>query len=311
MPSPDAGLTGRVSLVGRCRNGVSRHRTPRRLPGASARVATGFFGGLLGGGFAVAVTVGGLALAGALPAIQNQSGSARAVAPATVIAARAPRELPARSIYLRAAPAVVAINAFGASAPATPDEYLNGEGGGQGTATGSGFEVDARGDILTNWHVVQGASRVSVALSEHGKPQEAVVVDRDPAHDLALLRVPAAHASLDPLSLARASTAQVGEPVLAIGNPFGYGRTITNGIVSALGRAIQAPSGATIADAIQTDAPIDPGSSGGPLLNMRGEVIGINSQIVTSGASGGYVGISFAISISAVWRDLRVWGIQP
>jgi S1-C subfamily serine protease len=186
--------------------------------------------------------------------------------------------------------------------PKSTSELLKGEGGEQGTATGSGFEIDGVGTILTNWHVVEGAAKVRVGV-EHGRTVTAQVIGKDPSDDLAVLRVATAGLTLHPLTLGDSSTAQVGDPVFAIGNPYGLTRTLTNGIVSAVGRQIQAPNGLTIEGALQTDAPINPGNSGGPLLNERGEVIGINSQIETSGG-GGNVGIAFAIPVDTVKDEL-------
>ncbi len=213
-------------------------------------------------------------------------------------------------IYERAAPGVVLISSRGGETPESASEYSRGEGAAPQAATGTGFEVDRRGDILTNWHVVRGASEIRATLGEHGKALQAAVVGKDPSSDLSLLRVSAGRAVLNPLPLGDSSAVRVGEPVLAIGNPFGYGRTLTNGIISALGRDIQAPNGATIEAAIQTDVPINPGSSGGPLLNDRGEVIGINSQIVTSGSTGGNVGIAFAIPIDVAEKELGRLGSE-
>jgi S1-C subfamily serine protease len=166
---------------------------------------------------------------------------------------------------------------------------------GRQEATGSGFVIDAGGDILTNAHVVEGATKVTVQLG--GKTMNAKVVGRDTSSDVALLKVRAPEGSLHPLEVADSDTARVGDPVVAIGNPFGLDRTVTSGIVSALQRKIKAPDGSTIKHVIQTDAPVNPGNSGGPLIDSSGRVIGITSQIETAG-SGGSVGIGFAIPIN-------------
>jgi S1-C subfamily serine protease len=165
----------------------------------------------------------------------------------------------------------------------------------QGTATGSGFLIDDDGHILTNAHVVQGAQRVDVQFSEDGESQQAEVVGTDPSSDLALLHVDDTQGAT-PLALGDSSKVQVGDPVVAIGNPFGLDRTVTSGIVSALQRQIQAPNGFSISDVIQTDAAINPGNSGGPLLDSSGGVIGINSQIASQ--SGGNEGVGFAVPIA-------------
>jgi S1-C subfamily serine protease len=168
-----------------------------------------------------------------------------------------------------------------------------------GTATGSGIVLDDQGHILTNNHVIEGANKIQVKLGESDKEYTAEVVGTDPASDLALLKVSAPTGELDPLTLGDSSKMEVGDPVVAIGNPFGLDRTVTSGIVSALQRQIQAPNGFSIDNVIQTDAAINPGNSGGPLINSAGEVIGINSQIETGGnGADGNVGIGFAIPIN-------------
>ncbi|MBS1889012.1 MAG: trypsin-like peptidase domain-containing protein [Actinobacteria bacterium] len=168
-----------------------------------------------------------------------------------------------------------------------------------GTATGSGIVLDNQGHILTNNHVIEGASKIEVKLGASEKQYTAEVVGTDPASDLALLKVEAPTSELTPLKLGDSAKMEVGDPVVAIGNPFGLDRTVTSGIVSALQRQIQAPDGFSINNVIQTDAAINPGNSGGPLINAAGEVIGINSQIETGGnGSNGNVGIGFAIPIN-------------
>src|SRR4051794_12664734 len=161
------------------------------------------------------------------------------------------------------------------------------------TATGSGFLIDNDGHILTNAHVVQGAKHVDVQLGD-GDTQAAQIVGTDPSSDIALLKVDNTN-GVDPLPLGDSSKVQVGDPVVAIGNPFALDRTVTSGIVSALQRQIQAPNGFSISDVIQTDAAINPGNSGGPLIDGAGEVIGINSQIESQ--SGGNEGVGFAVPI--------------
>jgi S1-C subfamily serine protease len=163
----------------------------------------------------------------------------------------------------------------------------------EATATGSGFLIDNDGHILTNNHVVEGAKDVEVQLGD-GDTQSAQIVGTDPSTDLALLKVDDTN-GVNPLPLGASDEVQVGDPVVAIGNPFGLDRTVTSGIVSALQRQIQAPNGFSISDVIQTDAPINPGNSGGPLIDGDGKVIGINSQIESQ--SGGNQGIGFAVPI--------------
>ncbi len=170
-------------------------------------------------------------------------------------------------------------------------------GGGGGIATGSGFLIDTEGHIVTNNHVVEGATRVEVKLGSSDTSHTAEVVGADPATDVALLKVDVPAAQQHPLSLGDSSKVRVGDPVVAIGNPFGLDRTVTAGIVSALQRQIQAPNGFSISHVIQTDAAINPGNSGGPLIDSAGNVIGINSQIQTGGGGNGNVGIGFAVPI--------------
>jgi S1-C subfamily serine protease len=165
-------------------------------------------------------------------------------------------------------------------------------------AQGSGFVIDKEGHIVTNYHVVEGAKKVQVSFSDN-EQRDATVVGTDPSTDIAVLKIQGTWArSLTPLSLGNSSTVKVGDAVVAIGNPFGLERTVTAGIVSALQRHIRAPNGFQIDEAIQTDAAINHGNSGGPLLNADGSVIGVNAQIESE--SGGNVGIGFAIPIDTV-----------
>jgi putative serine protease PepD len=171
----------------------------------------------------------------------------------------------------------------------------------QGTATGSGFVVSPDGYVVTNDHVVAGASSVTVKIGD-GKTMPAKVVGTDASSDLALLKVDAT--GLQPLTFGDSNSVQVGDPAYAIGNPYGLDRTLTTGVISALQRQISAPDGFTIDNVLQTDAAINPGNSGGPLFNAQGQVIGVNSQIetsgTTSGSEGGNVGIGFAIPSNTV-----------
>jgi S1-C subfamily serine protease len=168
----------------------------------------------------------------------------------------------------------------------------------EGAATGSGFVVDEDGTILTNAHVVDGADEVTVSFEEGSDAIDAELRGVDVDTDLAVLKIdPDEVEDLRVIPLGDSSKAQVGDPVVAIGNPFGLERTVTTGIVSALQRQIDAPSGFAITDVIQTDASINPGNSGGPLLDAQGRAIGINSQIATGGG-GGSVGIGFAVPVN-------------
>lgn len=167
--------------------------------------------------------------------------------------------------------------------------------------SGTGFVIEDDGTIVTNAHVVAGASNAKVTFNDSGKPVPGRILGRDVSSDLAVLKVdPAASPKLRPLVLADSDTVQVGDSAVAIGYPLGLDRTVTAGIISGLGREIQAPNGFSIDKVIQTDAPINPGNSGGPLLDAKGRVIGVNSQIATDGASQGNVGIGFAIPSNTV-----------
>ena len=199
-------------------------------------------------------------------------------------------------IYRKEGPGVVYIQARGVSGNSPFGLPQQGS-----VATGSGFVLDNQGYILTNDHVVEGSSNVTVRFSENGNPIKADVKGRDPSSDLAVLKVDPSKANLDPLPLGDSSKAQVGDAVVAIGNPFGLQRTVTSGIVSAVQRHIEAPNNFTINGAIQTDAAINPGNSGGPLIDANGRVIGINSQIATGGGNGS-VGIGFAVPINLAKR---------
>jgi S1-C subfamily serine protease len=165
---------------------------------------------------------------------------------------------------------------------------------------GSGFLIDADGHILTNYHVVQGAQTIEVTFADHSN-YKARLIGADTVNDIALIQITAKGRKLVPLPLGDSRTLQVGQRVLAIGNPFGLQNTLTTGVVSSLGRTVQTGDNTFIDEAIQTDAAINRGNSGGPLLNSRGEVIGINSAILSpSGASN--VGIGFAIPINTARR---------
>src|ERR1700754_3424794 len=171
-----------------------------------------------------------------------------------------------------------------------------------GSGTGSGFVISNDGYIVTNAHVVEGANGQIKAKIGDGKALTAKLGGQDASTDLALLKLDLSN--LKPLALGDSSTVEVGDPADAIGNPFGLDRTLTTGVISALQRQISSPNGYTINDVLQTDAAINPGNSGGPLFNAAGQVIGVNSQIETSGNSsggeGGNVGIGFAIPSNTV-----------
>lgn len=169
-----------------------------------------------------------------------------------------------------------------------------------GTATGSGFLIDTDGHMVTNNHVIEGAKEITVTIGDSDEVYEAEVIGTDPSTDLALIKVDAPEKAMKPLELGDSSDVKVGEPVVAIGNPFGLDRTVTTGIVSALQREIASLNQYAISNVIQTDAAINPGNSGGPLINTDGQVIGVNTQIATGGTSRGNVGIGFAVPSNTV-----------
>ena len=194
----------------------------------------------------------------------------------------------AERVYRTAAAGVVEISAGGAGAGAFGDES---------GALGTGFVVDEEGHIVTNEHVVSGAASITVTFAD-GSDGSAELVGTDPSTDIALLKVDVPAAELEPLELGSSSSLTIGQDVYAIGNPYGLERTLTAGIVSALDREIQAPNGYTISGAIQTDAAINSGNSGGPLLDEQGLVVGVTAQIESQ--TGGNVGIGYAIPIDLV-----------
>lgn len=172
-----------------------------------------------------------------------------------------------------------------------------------GSGLGSGFVVDEQGHVVTNYHVVVDAKEVSVRFSNNDE-LEARVVGVDRSTDLALLKVTTAPKALSPLPLGDSDRVQVGQRVVAIGNPLGLERTVTVGIISALQRQISAPNGFAIDRVIQTDAAINEGNSGGPLLDLTGAVVGVNAQIATAGDTGN-IGIGFAIPSNTVKQVVR------
>jgi S1-C subfamily serine protease len=205
--------------------------------------------------------------------------------------------LTAEQVYKRAAPGVVQITATSVQTQTDPFGFFPPTTH-TARALGSGFVVDKAGHIITNDHVIAGAQKVQVSFSGNDE-LNARVIGKDPSTDVAVIQVDARSRSLTPLPLGDSDAVQVGDPVVAIGNPFSLTRTATAGIVSAVQRTIDAPNGLSIDHVIQTDAAINHGNSGGPLLNSRGDVIGVNAQI-QAGSSGGNLGIGFAIPINTV-----------
>ncbi len=259
----------------------------------------------------IAALVGGAVVAAVIAAAGGLSSSTSTVTTVQSVplqpsnASQVSTGLTPHQIYVRDAPGVVFVTSTivqqGESSPF--NLFGGGETQRQGKATGSGIIIDGNGTILTNYHVVENAVKVQVSI-EKGQNVDAQVVGKDPSNDLAVLRIPTDGLTLHPLTLGDSSKAQVGDPVLAIGNPFDLERTLTTGVISALQRQITAPNGFTIDNVLQTDAPINPGNSGGPLLNAQGQVIGINSQIETGGSGNGSIGIGFAVPINTAKSEI-------
>ncbi len=256
----------------------------------------------------LSAALGGLLAAFVIVVISPSGGSTtRTVAASTPVAANAlaadqqTHQTLAHVIYERAAPSVVAISATSQS---------NGPFGDTQSDSGSGIVVSAKGLILTNDHVIDGAGKIIVQFGgSGGATRSASVVGVDASNDLALLSVAPAGLRLAPLRFADSAAVRVGDQAFAIGNPFLFDQTLTVGVISALDRAITSPNGATITGVIQTDAALNPGNSGGPLLNADGEVIGINSQIATGGGDafvvgGANSGVGFAVPSNIVVHDL-------
>ena len=253
----------------------------------AALLASAVLGGAAGGGAVALVADGG------------STTTTVAAAPAAATGSTVATSAGASSVYRRASGSVVNITAT-STGDGTPF------GGSGGEATGTGFVVDPAGLIVTNEHVVDGSSDLKVTLSD-GTDLKATLVGKDASSDLALLKVDPGPHDLPALALSDDSDLQVGDTAYAIGSPYGLEGTLTTGVISALHRQITAPNGFSISDAIQTDAELNPGNSGGPLLNTAGEVIGVNAQVygasqTASGETSGGTGLGFAIPSSTVKR---------
>jgi putative serine protease PepD len=251
---------------------------------------------------AVLTAAGALAIAGVGAGAGAGVYAAFAPATKTVISTTTPADgaqpisatsgLSINSIYQRTYQGVVDITV------STDSGFSPFGGGGGGQAEGSGFVYDKQGDIVTNQHVVAGATSITVTFW-NGKSYKAKLVGSDGSTDLAVVRASSAPSSmLHPLTLGNSNGVQVGDLVIAIGSPFGLAQTVTSGIVSALHRTMNAPNNYTIGNSIQTDAPINHGNSGGPLIDSAGRVIGVNAQIQSD--SGGSDGVGFAIPSNTV-----------
>ena len=254
---------------------------------------------LLGGG----VALGGAAALGKLgdrTTIIRQEAAPSSPAPASFQSSGS--RLSINAIYRASAPGVVHIETT--SRVQEPSDFFGNPFGGTQTqrALGSGFVIDKAGHVVTNYHVVQGATTIQVSFSNNER-FKARIVGSDPSTDIAVLQVHVKSRALKSLPLGNSDSVRVGDQVIAIGNPFGLDRSVTAGIVSAVQRRIESPNQLSISHVIQTDAALNHGNSGGPLLNAQGQVIGVNAQIETGGQSQGNVGIGFAIPINTV-RDV-------
>lgn len=240
----------------------------------------------LAGGALSGLAVAAAALAIGVPLVTDDDGGSPvtvAETPAAKSAGNAGGAIAGR-VFAAASPAVAAIS--------------------NGTGSGTGFLTDSDGTIVTNAHVVGGATDVRVRFGDDGRTLDGSVIGKDTSTDLAVVKVDAgAVTGIRPLALADSDKVKVGDAAIAIGNPLGLPQTATAGIVSGLGREIQAPNGFQIDEVIQTDAPINPGNSGGPLLDASAHVIGVNSQIATAGAGSGNIGIGFAVPANTA-RDI-------
>ena len=268
-----------------CMDSEPTPRPPRRTFRTGAMVAA-------------AVAVGAGAGVGVYAASQNDSShpSATASVVATLPTAAKTTTTSLEQLYKNVTPGVVDVVASGSSSSGQTDQFGNPQGG-SSSAEGTGFVYDSQGDIITNAHVVDGASSFKVTF-QNGTKASATLVGKDDSSDIAVLKVNVASSQLHPLTIGDSSTVLPGEAVAAIGSPFGLTETMTSGIVSAIDRTITAPNNYSIAGAIQTDAPINHGNSGGPLLTLDGQVIGVNAQIESD--SGGNDGVGFALAINNV-----------
>jgi putative serine protease PepD len=259
---------------------------------------------------AVTALAGGAVGAGVI-ALADGNGSSTSTTVTdtlTTAAADAPTSadgLNARTLYASTAAGVVDITSRGVSESSSQGAFPFGAPQQQSaTATGTGFVVDGKGNIVTAAHVVNGASSITVTFQD-GTTRKATLLGKDNATDVAVLKVDPAGLTLHPLGLGSSANLDVGDSVAAIGDPFTYDRSISTGIVSGLDRTISAPNGFTVAHAIQTDAALNPGNSGGPVLDSAGKVVGIVDQIATNGStSATSSGVGFAVPIDLVRSEL-------
>jgi putative serine protease PepD len=238
---------------------------------------------------AAAALVGGTAGAGVVALSRDGSSTTTVLSSASNTADTASTSLNASAVYTSVSTGVVEIAAD--------------EGGSASSATGSGFVADAKGHIVTAAHVVDGATSIKVTFSD-GITRTATLTGKDDATDVAVLKVDPSGLKLHPLQLGSSASLGVGDAVAAIGSPFGYEESVSTGIVSGLDRTIQAPNGFTVSHAVQTDAALNPGNSGGPIVDSSGRVIGIADQIATNGSAEQSSGVGFAVPIDLIGSEL-------
>jgi putative serine protease PepD len=256
---------------------------------------------LLAVALAGAALIGGGAGAGVVALTRDPSPTSTVLQPATSTTGdTSSASLNSSAVFASVSPGVVEIAAAGVG---SSQSGPFGQGSSASTATGSGFVSDGKGHIVTAAHVVDGATSVKVTFSD-GTTRTATVTGKDDATDVAVLKVDPSGLTLHPLKLGSSAALGVGDAVAAIGSPFGYEESISTGIVSGLDRTIQAPNGFTVAHAVQTDAALNPGNSGGPIVDSSGRVIGIADQIATNGSAEQSSGVGFAVPTDLIKSEL-------
>ena len=273
-------------------------RGPRRRGLALLLILTALGGGVAGAGLLLLTGAGD----GTTTTTTTVTEATTAAAAQRSDASNASGGLDARTLYANANPGVVDITSRGISSSGGGASPFGGSNQ-SATATGTGFVVDGRGHIVTAAHVVEGASSISVKFQD-GTTRTAKVLGTDEATDVAVLSIDPSGLTLHPLALGSSASLSIGDEVAAIGDPFTYDRSLSTGVVSGLDRTISAPNGFTVAHAIQTDAALNPGNSGGPVLDASGRVIGIVDQIATNGSSQTSTGVGFAVPIDLVRSEL-------
>jgi putative serine protease PepD len=281
---------------------------PPTEPPQPRRSAAGFRGRSLTLLLALTAAIGGAAGAGvlALAGGTNTTTTTTITEPITRATSNTSSAggLDASALYANTAAGVVDITSRGVTDSSQGSSPFGGPQQQEATATGTGFVVDGKGNIVTAAHVVNGASSITVTFQD-GTTRKATLLGQDNATDVAVLKVDPSGLTLHPLALGSSANLDVGDAVAAIGDPFTYDRSISTGIVSGLDRTISAPNGFTVAHAIQTDAALNPGNSGGPVFDASGKVVGIVDQIATNGSSTATSsGVGFAVPIDLVRSEL-------